>query len=473
MLVKHSLYYLIMKSGAGLVGLLSILIFTRLLSPDEYGIYAMLLSGLSICYAIFFQWLSLGLGRFYAIERAQLGKLISTISYGFCLASFFSLFVWGVVVLFVKDISWHKWLFFLPPLVISYSWFELNLRIANANLDPRLYGFISFTKASLGLLIGVLLYIRFGLNGIFGGIIFSACAVPFFWMRSTWKLIDVNLIDQEILTKFLSYGLPLAITISLTLVVDTSDRFLIAVMMSKKHAGLYSASYDLVVQTMGFIVAALYLAAFPVLVKDVEAKDSKKIKLGLSRYGTLLIAVSIPLLIIFVALSSNIANIVFGMPFRASATKIIPIIAFGIFIGSFKVYFFDLAFQLNLKTWNQILPALLTALVNLGLNLLWIPSYGIIGSAYATLVAFSMGLVSSALMANRIAPLQYSAIDLLKILVSGTCMYLFLTLLEPFKGLGGLVLQIILGVVFYMALLFTLNVAEGRAWTLRYFSKKI
>ena len=42
MQTNHSLYYLVMKSGAGLIGLLSISVFTRFMRPDEYGIYAII-----------------------------------------------------------------------------------------------------------------------------------------------------------------------------------------------------------------------------------------------------------------------------------------------------------------------------------------------------------------------------------------------------------------------------------------------
>ena len=471
MLFTHSLHYFLMKGAAGLVGLFTIIIFTRLLSPNDYGIYAILLSGISICHAIFFYWLSLSLGRFYVREKAQLGQLISTIGYGFFLASLFSLLVWGLGVLFFQDISWLKWLFFLPPLVISYSWFELNLRIANVNIDPAMYGYISFAKASLGLLIGSLLYFYFGLNGLFSGIVLSAFVAPLFWMRGTWKMLHINLIDYKVFKRFLSYGLPLAITISLTLVVDSSDRFLIAAMIGEEQAGLYSASYHLVVQTMGFVAAAIYLAAFPMLVRDIETKNSGNIKLGLSQYITLLIAVIVPLLVIFIALSGNISIAVFGRPFRDSATLLMPIIAFGIFASIFKIYFFDLIFQLNHKTLIQIWPALLTALVNIILNVFWIPRYGPMGAAYATLVAFLIGLVVSGIMANRILVMSHPRTDILKVFCAGCAMYLLLLTLESLSGFFALALQLIAGLAMYLVLIIILNVGGITPWLRLHLSK--
>ena len=166
MRAKHSFYYLVMKSGAGLIGLLSISVFTRFMRPDEYGIYATLLSGLGISYAIFFRWLSQGLGRFYVHGNGRgqerNNALISTVAYGFVLAMVDSTVIWCIALVCIPESSLKRWILYLPPLVFSYAWYELNLRIANASLQPRLYGYISFSKASLGLLIGVLLYRYFG-----------------------------------------------------------------------------------------------------------------------------------------------------------------------------------------------------------------------------------------------------------------------------------------------------------------------
>ncbi len=473
MLLKHGLQYLIVKSGAGVMGLLSVLVFTRLLSPDEYGIYAMVLSGVSICSAVLFQWLSLGLGRLYAMDGINADRLLSTLACGFFLTAGIALGFWAAVYYFFEDPIWMPWLVFLPPLVISYSWFEINLRMANASLKPGLYGGMTFAKAGLGLFIGLLLYRSWGLGGVFGGLILSAIITPLFWMRNTWRRLRVDLFDAVLFRRFLSYGMPLAVTVSLTLVVDVSDRFIIAAFLGEKQAGLYSASYDLVVQTMGFVVAAFYLAAFPVLIQDAEAGNIDKIRVGLRQYGTLLLATCLPMLIIFVALSDNIAREIFGQPFRESATQLIPIIAFGILVGSFKIHFIDLMFQLKQKTADQIWPALLTALSNIILNIQWIPVYGLKGAAYATLTAFSMGLIASLVMANRILKLPHPGYDILKVLLAGACMYSLLLFLECYVGLGALLLQISAGLFIYFALLVALDTAEIRHLFLSFFFRRV
>lgn len=469
MLINHSLIYALLKGSAGVLSLMMILTFTRLLSPEEYGIYAMLISAMSIIYAIFFHWLSLSVSRFYGVESTQPSKLLSTILFSF----FIAIIVSGLLLLLgfisLKHYPWAKFCFILYLLAWSYAWFELNLRIANASLAPKLYGMLSLTKSGLGLLASVSLYMLMGFNGIFIGIVLSALLLPIFWMRKIWATLRFDSLDKKLFKKITAYGFPLAITGLLTLVVDVSDRFIIAMILGEEQAGLYSASYDFVVQILGFIFIIFYLASFPIIVKSFSVKDYDNAKSAYGQYLVLLFVSSVPVLAIFAGLSRDIAELLFGIPFRESANQLIPIIALGMFVGSFKIHFFDLVFQLGNKTLSQIFPALITALINILLNVSWIPAYGIVGAAYATLSAFIIGLIVSAIMAGRILSVPRIAVDLLKVVAAGTAMYQLFLLLSPLKAWYVLPFKVIIGLLLYAILLFTLNVADAKKLILRYF----
>jgi O-antigen/teichoic acid export membrane protein len=54
----------------GLVGLLSILVFTRVLTPEAYGRYALGFSAMSLAHTLVFTWLEAALARFWPAESA-------------------------------------------------------------------------------------------------------------------------------------------------------------------------------------------------------------------------------------------------------------------------------------------------------------------------------------------------------------------------------------------------------------------
>ena len=62
-----------------------------------------------------------------------------------------------------------------------------------------MYGYISFAKASLGLLIGSLLYFYFGLNGPFSGIVLSAFVAHFYILTGSAYLV---ILDKVISSDF-------------------------------------------------------------------------------------------------------------------------------------------------------------------------------------------------------------------------------------------------------------------------------
>ena len=471
MLVRHSLSYFLIKSGPGLIGLLTVLIYTRILSPEEYGIYALVISGLGICYSIFFQWLSLSLGRFYEENGMHSESFFSTSFYSFLLVCLLSIIIWGGVTLFLAENRWLKFIFFIPPLVITYAWYELNLRILNAKLELKLYGYISFTKSILGLLIGLMLYLIFGFNGILTGLILSAIIAPLLWARGIWTTLKIQLFDQKIFKKLALYGMPLAITIALTLVVDISDRFLIALFINEKEAGLYSASYDLVMQIMGFIVATLYVAIFPILVKSADSIHTVKFNQHLNQYGTLLLTASMPFFIIFATLPKNISFVLLGSPYREAANQVMPIIALSIFIGSIKIHFFDLIFQLKKRTYIQIIPALLTAIVNIILNIIWIPTYGITGAACATLIAFIVGFLASFSLLKYRFRMSFPKNDTIKILIAGLGMFLFLLNINSLNGLTALIFQVFSSLALYLLFIYFFDIADFQDLSRHYFSK--
>src|SRR5947208_1335881 len=60
--------YLPVNAAQGIVGLLAIVTFTRLLTPEQYGAYALGFSAMSLCHTLCFTWMEAAMARFYAAE---------------------------------------------------------------------------------------------------------------------------------------------------------------------------------------------------------------------------------------------------------------------------------------------------------------------------------------------------------------------------------------------------------------------
>jgi len=82
------------------------------------------------------------------------------------------------------------------------------------------------------------------------------------------------------------------------------------------------------------------------------------------------------------------------------------------------------------KTYLLSITIFLTALINIGLNLCFIPRFGIIGAAYSTLIAyFFMGIIS-VVLSNIYYPVKFEYRKLIVIAISLFGFYIFVSIIQ-------------------------------------------
>src|ERR1700710_2874584 len=99
--------YLPVNIVQGVVGLLGLVVFTRLLPPAQYGVYALAFSVMSLVYTLSFTWLEAAMARFYAAE-AEAGALpnhFTTLYRSFA----------GLALILAVPVGLALWLWPMPP----------------------------------------------------------------------------------------------------------------------------------------------------------------------------------------------------------------------------------------------------------------------------------------------------------------------------------------------------------------------
>src|SRR4030065_128116 len=245
MVIQHSILYFLGRIIPGAVSLLALALYTRLMSSDQYGLYALTIAAMSMINAVCFQWLNLSLGRFLPAHEGRPQKLLATSLIGFLML----VVATGVLGLAVaglwpdKNLRWP--IIFAVTISWAQAWFDLNLKLVNARLEPIRYGLLSSIKASIAVSLGTsLLYLGLGVPGIplglMGGLLVSPLLV-----RKHWLGLSVQNYDTRLLKDFIVYGAPLTLAFLLTLVLDVSARFFLGWFMNAKVVGAYAAAYDL------------------------------------------------------------------------------------------------------------------------------------------------------------------------------------------------------------------------------------
>lgn len=450
--VSHAAVYLLARGLPGIVAFLAIPLFSRLLDPAQYGRYALVLGTVNVLYALVFQWLRLALSRYVVAAGEDGGKLKSTLvtTVGALVV------VSGVVTAAAYAVPFSRgsrdFLVLCWAVLAVQSAFELCCEFARGTLRPWQFMRLQLVRSGAFVLLGAAFVVAGAgwwgpLAGLASGM---ALAVVLSWRD--WS--DVRfVIDRPLLARLAQYGLPLALTVALTAVISTSDRYLIAWLMSDSAAGLYSVAVDLTAQTITLLMTAIHLAMFPVAVRAWERGGADGAAEQMRTNASLLLAVGVPCVVGLAVLAPGIAHTFLGSSFRGAAAMIIPVVALGTFLAGLKHCHFDAAFQFVHRTTSQVWIVLAAAVLNVALNLVAIPRWGIHGAAGASVVAYVSAIALTVVVGRRHVALPMPFGPAAKVLLAGGVMGLLLYPLRHHVAPAAVAAQVAAGALVYGAVL--------------------
>ena len=463
MLLRHSTFYLLARGLPGVVNFLAIAILTRLLSPGDYGQYALVMAGASLVVSTLFWWLVLGLERFVQAELDEPTVLMSNVALGYSVVALSTLAL-GFVAWLAFGTAKTQWFFLVGALLVcGRAWFDLNLAVAKARLQPMRYGVIAIIKALVSVSLALtLVLLGFGALGALLGYLAGMIVAPIGFARRELRGVSWRLVDKKRLSTLVSYSLPLTFAFALGFIINSSDRFLLGRFLGTRSVGSYAAGYDLTQQSLNLLLVIVNLAAFPLVVRALEHQGEGAARRQLRRNLSLLVAVGAPATAGMMVLAGNISTVFLGEGFRVAGTELIPWIALATLIAGVKSYYTDLGFQLGRRTRGQVWVALWAAIVNVIVNLWLIPRLGMMAAAYSTVLSFAIAGFLSWYLGRRAFRLPGPSVEISKVVVAVAVMTM---LLWPIRGTVGpvaLLAQIAVGVGSYGVMLVALDFEGAR-----------
>lgn len=455
--LSHAGIYLVARGLPGIMAFCTIPLFTRLLNPDDYGRYALIIATSGMLNALFYQWLRLSLVRFLPAYKENIQPLKATMV---CLTSVLStalaavaLVVWATPRFAEwRSVVWPCWL-----LLCVQAFYELCCEYSRGSLKPWRY--MALQLARSGAIVGIgagLILAGFSWRApIFAASIGMGLAVAWVW-RSDWSGIR-PVIDRTILSKLAEYGVPLSITVALAVVIGTCDRFLIARYRGEYDAGLYSVAVDFTTQTLSLLLMVINLAVFPMAVRAFENHGRQAAQEQMRTNMTMLLAIGVPCTVGIMLLSPGISGCFLGDQYRSAAASIMPLIALGALLSGLKAYHYDSAFQFAHRTIYQVWIVLFVAILNIVLNVIAIPRWGINGSAIASVAAYIASIGLTWFFGRRHFTLPFPTRAAMQIALAAGAMAL---LLAPFRWYTGRIIvieQIIAGAAVYGFVLLLLD----------------
>lgn len=402
-------------------------IYTRLLTPADYAILGVMSPVFALLSALMALGLPAALVRFYfdyQDDPATLRRYVGTITL-FGLVSGLA----GSLLLTLFGPAIFGWL--LPntpfhPFVLITIWNSgitvvsvLALQLLRARQQAQY--FISFSLVDFGLTTALIIFfvvgLRMGALGSLWGQLLSAVvmAAPALWVLGRAGKLSFS---WPLLRSSLRFSLPLLPFILGTWGLNVSDRIVLDGLVSREALGLYTLGYQFGV-LLNLIAMALNNAWQPFFYQN--AGDRKNDAM-IGSFITYQVALMVLMALAVAMLAPEVIQIM-ATPAYQGAAAIVPWIAAGYVMR--YLYFFPVNGMLFHKRTGWVAAlTILAAALNIGLNLLLAPRFGIMAAAINTLVAFAVLFVMALIIGQRVYPVRYQWGRLLRLM--GLALALFL-----------------------------------------------
>ena len=246
--------------------------------------------------------------------------------------------------------------------------------------------------------------------------------------------------SRPLLREMNRFGVPLVPAALALIVVNFSDRFFLVHLASLEDVGLYEIGVR-IASAMVLLLTAFRMA-WPAFAYSIE--DDGEAKRTYAFVLTYLVVVSSWLALALGLLAPWLVRLLTQPDFYAGERVVAPLAFGGVAYAAYIVMAIGVG-RAKRTQFNWVITGV-AAIVNIGLNLVLIPPYGIMGAAVATLVAYVVMFIGMTWYAQRVFPTPYQWRRVL------TAVAAAVGLLLAGKGLGGLAAAIALTVAYPVVL---------------------
>ena len=409
-----------------LSGLILLPILTKTLPIEEYGTYVQITVTIGLFPGIVMLGLPYTMVRFLAAaksrEEIQEGYYsiagITILSAGLASIALFLLAEPIAAALFDGRTTVTKILaltVFLECMnLLQYNYFRTFQQI-------KRYSSLLFLKTCLQLIsVAALVLAGYGIFGAVVGLL--ATNLMLFLVMGILIVSEIGVAIPRFknLREYLSFGIPTVPGNLSSWVVNSSDRYVIALFLGNAYVGYYSPGYSLG-HIINMFIAPLSFMLPAVLSKHYDDGNLKDVKTVLSYSMKYFLALAIPSAVGLSLLSRPLLTILSTPEIAEQGYLITPFMALsGLLFGLYTIITQILVLEKKTSITGTIW--IVAATLNLGLNIIFVPRIGILGAAATTLVAFALAFVVSMYYSSKYLVFDINASFILKCLVAATIM---------------------------------------------------
>ena len=481
-----------MSLAAGFLGYLVRIVLARQLTKAEYGLFY----GVFILYGFLSLFRDMGLGpslikhlpEFQIQKRLDLAKGAISITFGGQFAV--SLVIFIIFIIFSPQIAEH---FFHDPgavvplrlLAVMFLLMPFEKIVGFTFQGFQRIDFVSMIEFVRMMFVLVLLFVLFQYHaGIWvpalAYIITYLLQIPFyapFFKKTFPSFFSVRAtVSRALAQQMVLFGAPVMLGIFGSMVLTYTDTLMLAYFTTAETVASYQTAMP-TTKLLLYFASALSAVLLP-LSSELWARNMKgKLTKGMEMIYRYSFALVFPLSLLMISFPELILKVLFG-PEYADAALTLQILAFGTFLYSISFINSNILSGIGRPAENTAI-IIIGAVMNVILNLILIPPFGIVGASAATVFSYGFILAGTSWYLKRFVSAGVPWVAWLKTILAGALFVFAIFFIKQQLTLFGDVAEAIITAaasgVLYLILLFLLRIITANE--IRYllgsvFSKK-
>jgi O-antigen/teichoic acid export membrane protein len=408
-LVRHSAVYGVGSIVARVLGVLLLPLYTRYLTPGDFGLIETLVALAAVLTALVTQAMKSAFFRFYFDSKDEKRRLLVVRTAFWYVAAVSTAVLVGGVVL-SQPISWvlfgttsHDGLVIAAFIGL---WAAMNYEQMTSlfRVEQRSGAYVTATLANVAITIAatVLLVVVFeqGPLGVLVGNFTGTLVVYAALLVYSRHALGLQF-NRSLYREMNRFGLPLVPSAVALWLTNFSDRFFLVKLSDLHEVGLYSIGVRLASAIVLLLTA--FRLAWPAFAYSID--DDREAGRTYSFVLTYVVYVCCWLALALGLLAPWILKLITTKPFYPAQNVVAPL-AFG--VAAFGAYVVvQIGTGRSRQTRSNWLVTGAAAVVDVALNFILIPPYGRMGAAIATVTAYTLLFIVMAWRAQKVFPVPY------------------------------------------------------------------
>jgi len=384
-------------------------IYTRILVPADYGTLELVYMVGSIIAILYGFMISSGYVREYYVNKDEEHRQI-LLSSTFWFAFVSTMIALLLTFFFASELSQLLFKFqhgdlFLKLIAISmaihaHSMIFYNLLMVQEKSKKYISIQIFTLLSTIGLTIYFIVFLGWSVKGVLIAQVIGR-SIEFLILSTLLIRVSIKQISLSAIKEMLKYSVPLIPLQLAAFVLNLSDRFFLQNYQNLNEVGLYSMGYRFA--SLVPLLAIVPLRAYGPYIFSLT-DDTKKCKKTIADFTRYYVAYVLTITLVISMFSREVIMIMIDKNYYSGWTVVYLLCLSYAFYGISNVL--SVGIDITKKTWLKAFSWIMAALVNIGLNFLLVPSYGMIGASVATSISFLLVIVLYLIALKYIYPIE-------------------------------------------------------------------